>query len=177
MLIDWFTVGAQVLNFLILVWLLKHFLYKPILNAIDAREKRIASELADADAKKSEAQKERDDFQNKNKVFDQQRSALTRARPRTRRKSSASVFSMKRTKMRIIYALCKRPRLRNDQKRLGSAITNLAKQEVFGIARKTLAELATVSLEERMGEVFTRRLREMDGKAKALLGAALKIIV
>jgi F-type H+-transporting ATPase subunit b len=64
--------------------------------------------------------------------------------------------------------------LRNDQKRLGSAITNLAKQEVFGIARKTLADLATVSLEERMGEVFTRRLREMDGKAKALLSAALK---
>jgi len=69
MLIDWFTVGAQVLNFLILVWLLKHFLYKPILNAIDAREKRIASELADADAKKSEAQKERDDFQNRTKCL------------------------------------------------------------------------------------------------------------
>jgi len=27
MLIDWFTIGAQALNFLILVWLLKHFLY------------------------------------------------------------------------------------------------------------------------------------------------------
>jgi len=64
--------------------------------------------------------------------------------------------------------------LRNDQKRLGGEITRLAKDEVFGIARKTLADLATVSLEERMGEVFTRRLREMDGKAKALLGAALK---
>src|SRR5271165_4865540 len=76
MLIDWFTVGAQVLNFLILVWLLKHFLYKPILNAVDAREKRIAAELADADAKKTEAQKERDEFQHKNEVFDQQRAAL-----------------------------------------------------------------------------------------------------
>ena len=53
-------------------------------------------------------------------------------------------------------------------------ITRLAEQEVFGIARKALADLATVSLEERMGEVFTRRLREMDGKAKELLGAALK---
>ena len=42
MLIDWFTVGAQVLNFLILVWLLKRFLYRPILHAIDAREQRIA---------------------------------------------------------------------------------------------------------------------------------------
>jgi F-type H+-transporting ATPase subunit b len=41
MLIDWFTVGAQTLNFLILVWLMKRFLYKPILNAIDAREKRM----------------------------------------------------------------------------------------------------------------------------------------
>jgi hypothetical protein len=32
MLIDWFTVGAQALNFLILVWLMKRFLYKPILT-------------------------------------------------------------------------------------------------------------------------------------------------
>ena len=66
MLIDWFTVGAQALNFLILVWLMKRFLYKPILHAIDEREKRIAAELANADAKKAEAQKEHDEFQHKN---------------------------------------------------------------------------------------------------------------
>jgi len=53
MLIDWFTVVAQVVNFLILVWLLKRFLYRPILNAIDAREKRIATKLADAAAKRT----------------------------------------------------------------------------------------------------------------------------
>ena len=52
MLIDWFTVAAQLVNFLILVWLLKRFLFKPITSAIDAREKRIATELAAADAKK-----------------------------------------------------------------------------------------------------------------------------
>ncbi|MCH9698254.1 MAG: F0F1 ATP synthase subunit B, partial [Gammaproteobacteria bacterium] len=45
MLIDWFTVSAQIINFLILVWLLKRFLYQPILNAIDAREQRIATQL------------------------------------------------------------------------------------------------------------------------------------
>src|SRR5512147_2412030 len=78
MLIDWFTVGAQALNFLILVWLLKRFLYQPILHAIDAREKRIAAELADADAKKAEAQKERDAFQQKNEELDQQRDELLR---------------------------------------------------------------------------------------------------
>src|SRR5580693_10050623 len=76
MLIDWFTVGAQALNFLILVWLLKRFLYKPILDAIDSRERKIAAELADAAAKKAEAQQEREEFQHKNDEFDQQRAAL-----------------------------------------------------------------------------------------------------
>ncbi len=76
MLIDWFTVVAQAVNFLILVWLLKRFLYQPILNAIDAREKRIAAELADADAKKAEAQQEREEFRRKNAEFDQQHTAL-----------------------------------------------------------------------------------------------------
>ena len=76
MLINWFTVFAQAINFLILVWLLKRFLYKPILHAIDEREKGIAAQLADAEAKKAEAQKERDDFQHKNEVFDKERAAL-----------------------------------------------------------------------------------------------------
>ncbi|MEI8631780.1 hypothetical protein P4S72_06080 [Vibrio sp. PP-XX7] len=65
MLIDWFTVIAQVINFLILVWLLKRFLYRPILDAIDAREKRIADELADADEKRDEAVQQREEFHQK----------------------------------------------------------------------------------------------------------------
>src|SRR5450432_4766439 len=76
MLIDWFTVGAQAINFIILVWLLKRFLYKPSLDAVDAREKRVAAELADADAKRAEAKKERDEFQRKNEEFDRQRAEL-----------------------------------------------------------------------------------------------------
>ena len=45
---------------------------------------------------------------------------------------------------------------------------------MFAIVRKALTDLATTSLEERLGEVFTRRLRTMDGQAKAGLGEALK---
>src|ERR1022692_4083457 len=76
MLADWFTIVAQALNFLILVCLMKRLLYKPVLHAIDEREKHIATELANADAKKAEAQKEHDEFQHKNAEFDQQRAAL-----------------------------------------------------------------------------------------------------
>jgi F-type H+-transporting ATPase subunit b len=173
MLIDWFTVGAQIVNFLILVWLLKHFLYKPILDAIDAREKRIAAELADADAKKAEAEKARTDFEDKNKEFDQQRSALLgKAADEAKAERERLIDQAKKDSesLRTNQA----DALRGDQIRMSSEITLLAEKEVFAIARKALTDLATVSLEERVGEVFTRRLRELDPKAKELLGAALK---
>jgi len=173
MLIDWFTIGAQALNFLILVWLLKRFLYKPILHAIDAREKRIAAELADADAKKAEAKKERDEFQHKNEEFDQQRAALwtqatdeaksERQRLLGEARQAADAFSAKRQET-----------LRNDAHNLNQAIRGRTQQEVFSIARKALTDLATTSLEERLGEVFTRRLRTMDAQAKTGLAEALK---
>jgi F-type H+-transporting ATPase subunit b len=173
MLIDWFTVGAQALNFLILVWLLRRFLYKPILNAIDAREKRIAAELADADAKKAAAQKERDDFQQKNKVFDEQRGALLATAVN---EANAERERLLEEARKAAAGLRERQgsAMRTEQASLGDEISRRTTDEVFEIARKALGDLATVSLEERMGEVFTRRLREMDGKAKDALAAALR---
>lgn len=172
MLIDWFTVGAQALNFVILVWLLKRYLYRPILDAVDAREKRIATELADADAKKAEAKKERDEFQNKNETFDQQRAALLskatqeagteRQRLLDDARKAADDVSAKRSES-----------LLSDAENLNQAILQRTQQEVFAIARKALADLAGASLEERMCDVFMDRLRNMDAKSKADLAKAL----
>jgi F-type H+-transporting ATPase subunit b len=173
MLIDWFTVGAQALNFIILVWLLKHFLYKPILNAIDSREKRIAAELADANAKKAEAKKDRDEFQEKNKVFDEQRAALLVKATDEANAERGRIVGDAHKEAASLRAIQEKA-LRNDLASLSSEITRKASEEVFGIARKALTDLATVSLEERMGEVFTRRLRQMDGKAKETLAGAIR---
>jgi F-type H+-transporting ATPase subunit b len=173
MLIDWFTVGAQALNFLILVWLMKRFLYKPILHAIDEREKRIAKELADADAKKAEAQKEHDEFQRKNAEFDQQRAALWSQATDEAQAERQRLLDEAR-KAAVALSSKRQETLRNEEHTLHQAIRRRTQQEVFAVARKALTDLATTSLEERFGEVFTRRLREMDGKAKAGLGEALK---
>ena len=165
MLIDWFTVAAQIVNFLILVWLLKHFLYKPILDAIDAREKRIAAELADADTKKADAEKDRTDFEDKNKAFDQQRSALLGKAAEEAKAERGRLIDQAKKDAEDLW-VTQADALRGDQNRLASEITLLAEKEVFAIARKTLTDLANVSLEERVAEVFTRRLRELDPKAK-----------
>lgn len=173
MLIDWFTVAAQIVNFLILVWLLKRFLYQPILDAIDARERRIATELADADARRAEAQKERDEFQHKNEVFDRQRVTLL----------SQAVDEAKAERQRLLdearqaadaLRTKQMETMRNDMHHLNQGISRRAQQEVFAIARKTLNDLATTSLEERMAEVFIHRLRALDDQAKEGFIKALK---
>jgi F-type H+-transporting ATPase subunit b len=173
MLFDWFTVGAQALNFLILVFLMWRFLYKPILHAIDEREKRIAAELADADAKRAAAQQERDEYQHRNEDLDQQRAALLshateeakveRQRLLDEARQAADTWSAKQQATQ-----------RNEGHNLNQAIRRRTQQEVFAITRKALTDLATTSLEERLGEVFTRRLREMEGQARATLAKALK---
>jgi F-type H+-transporting ATPase subunit b len=173
MLIDWFTVGAQALNFLILVWLLKRFLYQPILNAIDAREKRIAAQLADAEAKKTEAQKERDEFQHKNEEFDRERAALLSQATDEAKAEGRRLLDEARVAADALSAK-RQEALRADARNLSRVISRRTQQEVFAIARKALMDLATTSLEERLGEVFTRRLREMDGKARASFAEALK---
>ena len=173
MLIDWFTVGAQALNFLILVWLMKRFLYKPILNAIDAREKRIAAELADADAKKAEANKERDEFQHKNQEFDQERASLLSQATNEANTERQRLLDEAR-KAADALRTKQQDALNRDRQSLNDEVTRRTREEVFAIARKTLTDLSGTSLEERMCDVFTRRLRELNGEAKEGLAKALR---
>jgi F-type H+-transporting ATPase subunit b len=173
MLIDWFTIIAQAINFLILVWLMKRFLYKPILHAIDAREKRIATELANADSKKAEAQKEHAEFQKKNEEFDQRRDELLSEAKDEVKAERQRLLDEARKDSDTLRAK-RADALKREQQTLNDEITRRTRKEVFGITRKALTDLAGASLEERMSEVFTRRLRELDGEAKDDLATALK---
>lgn len=172
MLIDWYTVGAQALNFVILVWLMKRYLYKPILHAIDAREKRIAAELADAAAKETQATKERDEFRRKSEDLDQQRATLLKKARDDANTERQRLFAEGRQAADALSAK-RQEALRTDAKNLNRAIQQRTQREVFSIARKALMDLATTSLEERLTAVFTRRLRELDGPTKAGLVKAI----
>ena len=173
MLFDWFTVGAQTLNFLVLVWLMKRFLYKPVLDAIDAREKRIALALADAAAKKADAQKERDAFQKKNEAFDQARDAqLSQLKDEinTERQRLLEEARQAANGLRIKG----QEALTSELQTLHQDIARRSREEVFAIAQKVLTDLAGATLEERMVTVFTQRLTQLDDAAKAGLAKALE---
>jgi F-type H+-transporting ATPase subunit b len=176
MLIDWFTVGAQALNFVILVWLMKRFLYHPILHAIDKREQRIAAELAAADTKKKEAKKEQDEFQQKNEAFDQQRDQLLRKAKDEAQAERGRLFEEASQEVDALRAK-RQEALKNEFQSLRQEITRRSQKAVFAIARKMLLDLAGIKLEQGMSEMFIRRLQELNDGPKETLAKALKTSV
>jgi F-type H+-transporting ATPase subunit b len=172
MLIDWFTVAAQAVNFLILVWLLKRFLYKPVLAAIDEREKRIAGQLQDAEKKKAEASREQTDFLHKNEEFEKQRSALLLEATNAAKTERDILLETARKDSEELRSKLQKG-VYDEFENLNRKIGTLAQQEVFSIARKTLADLANVSLEERMTDIFIQRLHDLNDKQREELKASL----
>jgi F-type H+-transporting ATPase subunit b len=173
MLIDWFTVIAQLINFLVLVWLMKRFLFKPVLKAIDAREKRIALALADADLKKAEALQEKIIFQNKNIEINQQRQQLLetateeanteRQRLLTDAQQTADDFRTRRQEA-----------WQREQQSMTEELIRQTREEVFAISKKTLTDLADTSLEQRMVDVFRSHLRNLSKEQKSALTQSLQ---
>jgi len=173
MLIDWFTVGAQTLNFLILVWLMKRYLYQPVLHAIDAREKRIKAELADADTRKAEAAKQYDEFQQKNAEFDKERAAMLGKATDEAKAEGQSLLEEARKAADALSAQ-RKELLQSDARNLNESVSRRAQEEIFAIARKTLMDLGGISLEQRVSEVFAGQVRALNGTDKDKLSEAIK---
>jgi F-type H+-transporting ATPase subunit b len=173
-LIDWFTVAAQALNFLILVWLLKRFLYQPVLDAIGAREQRIAVQLADAASKAAAASQQRDEFERKNHDFDAQRDALLAKASEDAKLELQRLLQQARQQADALRSRLQET-LRSEQQSLSGEIVRKTRDEVFAIARKTLADLASASLEDSMARMFLERLRALSAADKKSLALSAEV--
>ena len=166
MKINWFTVIAQVINFLILVWLLKKFLYKPVLDAIDTREKKITARLEDAKNKKDEARKEQDEFTEKNTQFDAQKKELMDKAIADTKVQKDKLLEDARKEVDALHAKQQKA-VADMQQNLKKDLVQKTQLEVFGISRKVLTDLASVDLEEQTTKLFISRLEQLkDEEAK-----------
>lgn len=80
---DWTTLVLQAVNFLVLVWLLHHFLYRPVLDAIDRRRAAESRALEDAAESQRAAEAERARWQAEQARLETEREALRQTAERT----------------------------------------------------------------------------------------------
>ena len=74
--LDWFVFFAQIVNFLILVYLLKRFLYGRIVKAMDNREAKIVARYQEAETLKQEAEKSAALYEEKNRILAEKQEEL-----------------------------------------------------------------------------------------------------
>lgn len=159
MLINWFTVLAQLINFLILIYLLKRFLYGPIIKAMDEREKKVSDTLKNAGKAEKEArdktieiEKEKDAFESaKENMMTEAREEVSNWRKKTIEDTRAEIEELREKWVNLL-----------DQEK-DTFIRGVRKTVISGIMKigeKVLNDLAREDIEKQIITVFLEKLSE-----------------
>lgn len=173
MLIDWFTVGAQIVNFLVLVYLLKRFLYGPIINAMEKREEKIANRLKEADQKRAEAEEEVNAYRRKSRELDDSRDEiLDRARQEA---DSLKKELIKKVREEVEEQKERWHEALNEEKEAFlKELKRRTGMQIYSVANRALADLADVELEQYMAEVFIKKIQRLDKEKRKKISDSIK---
>ncbi len=165
MQIDWFTFGAQIINFLILVALLRFFLYKPIVEAMDKREEKIASRLEEAKEKREKAEEEAQQYREKQQELDQKRQEmLDEARDQAQEERQKLIEQVREEvdESRQTWQQAVQREKENFLRRL----RDRASEQVFSVAQRALRDLANTDLEQQIIDNFMYEIDTLDEEAQ-----------
>jgi F-type H+-transporting ATPase subunit b len=173
MKLDWFTVAAQIGNFLLLLWLLKRFLYRPIFAAMAARQQRVNPALSEAEAKAAAAEALQQDY-----LARQQEMAASRetwlARVREEVAAQRQIW-LTRARTEVEEAReRRRAELEREQRGYEETLQREAGQRLLALARRALRDLGGAELEAQMASVLLTRLRALDGETRRTLAEAAR---
>jgi len=171
-MIEWFTVAAQIFNFLILVWLLKRFLYGPIIKAMDKREETIRNRLQDAEAQRADAHKRAEEFaQRKAELEKQSEEMLTEARG-TAEAEHKRLIDEARADADASKERWQKE-LRREQDAFLRDVRRTVGSEAVHVAGRALAEIADARLESQTAKVFVDRLNGLEEKEREAIQSAM----
>ncbi|PMB46370.1 F0F1 ATP synthase subunit B [Fischerella thermalis CCMEE 5330] len=172
MLINWFTVFAQILNFLILVALLWRFLYKPILRVIHKRQALIDTQWQAAQQAQAEAQQQALSYQQQlQELQHQQQALLTEAQVAAEQERQRLLTQIRQDLERLRANW--QEELHQEQEGFTRRLKGQVISQTCAITRKALRDLANQSLEQQMMGVFCDRLRHLDDRQKQAIAQAL----
>lgn len=173
MQIDWFTLVAQIINFLVLVGLLKYFLYDRILRVADEREAQIAGRFEEAEEKVEMAQQEAETYREKRRDLENEREQLiseAREEAAARRQEllKEARHEVEETQAQWYEAVQREKDLflQDLRKRAG--------QRIYDIARRALADLADVELEQRIVQAFMERIVRLDDDERDVIARSIQ---
>jgi len=171
--IDWFTVIAQIINFLILVWLLKRFLYQPILDGIDARENKISRILSSAETKKKNAEALEAQYKEKLTNIDAERSTIIELAKAEAKKAHLAAMQDAKTQADAL-SIKRTAALNTEIQTLENDVINKSVKEVFALSRKVISELSDQQLQDKMFDKLLSHLEALNEEQHIGLNRAIQ---
>lgn len=173
-MIDWFTVAAQIVNFLILVALLKYFLYGRIVDAMDRREQSIADRWNSAEQREAELQQELDSVQQKSKALDRQHDQLMDD-VRDEVESYRDELTGKARKEAELARTRWAESLREQTDAFLKDLRKRSTEQILSIVRKVLSDLSDAELEERIVQTFIGQLENLSDEERAKIQKSFEV--
>ena len=170
MLIDWYTVGAQTLNFLILIYLLKRFLYGPILRAMDRREERVADSLREAAERSEEAGRRAADLERRQAEQAERRDAMMKAaedEAKEKRKELLEKVRSEAEEARKVW----REEISAERESFIANFTRRAGSEIISLSSRALSDLTGKEGALSMIDVFLEKIGKMADTEREKLAA------
>lgn len=159
---DLFTFLASLFNFLVLLALLRVFLFKRVTQAMDAREERIANNWDEAESEKQEAEQLRAEYEQRMEEADEERDQMLeqtrREVDREKRKRLEQVSDEVDEKRRDWLQA-----LESDQQRLVQSVREEVGRATVESTRSALTALAGTTLERQMVERLLEQIGEQGG--------------
>jgi len=171
--IDWFTFSFQIINFLVLVWLLKRFLYKPIINAMDRREESITQRVNEAMSARQDAEREAEDYRLKSQELDHAREKLLVEASRDVEEWKQGRFQEARTDVDRTRAEWLRS-IKRERAAFLRDLRQRAGRQVHAMSRRVLAKLCGDSLEAQVIDSFLERLQQVDEQQRLEIAASIR---
>jgi F-type H+-transporting ATPase subunit b len=172
-LLDWFTVVAQIINFLILVALLKYFLYGRIVRAMEERERIIAMRLEEAAAQRESAEQEAETYRRQREELEAKRNELFSQAKAEADERRISLEHKAREEVEHLRARWQET-LQEEADAFLQKLRERSAAQVCAIARRALHDLATVDLETQMVDLFLEHLQNVDEERVTTLRNAIR---
>ncbi len=173
MQIDWFTVGAQILNFLILVWLLQRFLYGPITRAMARREARIEGGLAEIRDGQAGLEEEAAKLEDERRALEARREAVLEAARAEAEALRSRLEGELRAEMEVRRAAWQSG-LEAERAAFADRLRRKAGHQVIEIVARILRDHAGTDLAGHMAGVFAERLAALEPERKEALRRAVQ---
>lgn len=158
--IDWFTFIAQVLNFVVLVYLLNYFLYGPITNAMKTREQSIADRLTDADRRETEAAALLKEYQKLTREIEERRTSMLEETRLDAEQVRKKLLMDARAEIELLRKEWVES-LTNEKASLIRLFQQRSGQQIVEISRNALSQLADIEIEKRSLELFVSKLKDL----------------